>query len=963
MCFARMRLSGIRINGGIDWLSKHKAKIIFHEKVVRIPLQNSKTLTVIGERPKEKVRHLRSAKAKEYNKEDIVVVRNFLEVFSDDLLGLPPNREIEFRIDLIPEVVLVAKSPYRSAPSEMKELLGLTGYRRRFIENISKIAKSITILTQKSKTFGWVEEQEKTFQTLKDKLCNVPVLALIDEPEDFMVCCDASGLGLGCVLTQRGKVISYASRQLKIHEKNYTTHDLELGAVVFAFKIRRHYLYRTKSLIYTDHKILQHIFNQKELNMRQRRWIEIFSDYDCKIRYHPGKTNVVADALSRKERIKPKRIRPISMTLQSSIKGKILAAQKEASDEFTGLQKGLDELVKHRSDGALYYLDRIWVPLKGDVRTLIMDEAHNSKYFVHPGTNKMYYDLRDMYLWPGMKKDIAMYVRKCLTYLKVKAEHQRSSSLLQQPNIPEWKWERIAMDFVTKLPRTSSRHDTIWVIVVRLTKSAHFLPMCEDYKCIEVREGQLIGPKLVQETIEKISQIKDRLIAVRVVRFEKKGKLAPRFVRPFEITERIGPVAYRFKLSKEHNGFHDTFHVSNLKKCLADPTLQIPLDEIRVDAKLNFVEEPMEILEREFKILKRSRISILKVGWNSKRGLEFTWEYEDQMKLKNLDYGEVFSTWVAFGGNTRDLGSFGEETDEITDLHQILKEVLHTARGDGVAGIKRRHRDLSSDGVRDLVTASGRSRKPAFVCIIVDTSRETRVRRKDTIGSVGLYFSTSFIHGWSTTLSVAGLKKVIGVVAVEQLSVLFRMEVIKDLVKMKDYFKLSDELRIGVDDMEKASRFPLMAKEIQDKIDADFVQRSPLAFIDCHVVTEFYGKLSSFENKRDHVKNFRVDNIFGFIFGTYDFLLLESHCRWLCSSKVMSGLASLMFCFNVKTLKHGHNADSKMQDAIISIFDALFFTGSVCPKPTPRRTDLPPNKEDGLLTMSLRLLSSASKQR
>ncbi|GJU17271.1 putative reverse transcriptase domain-containing protein [Tanacetum coccineum] len=164
--------------------------------------------------------------------------------------------------------------------------------------------------------------------------------------------------------------------------------------------------------------------------MRQRRWIQLYSDYDCEIRYHLGKANVVADALSRKDRIKPRRIRAMNMTLQSSIKDKILAAQEEASDESAGLQRGLDELIECRSDGALYYMDQIWVPLKGDVRTLIMDEAHKSKYSVHPGANKMYYDLRDRYWWPGMKKDIAVYVSRCLTCLKVKAEHQRPSGLL-----------------------------------------------------------------------------------------------------------------------------------------------------------------------------------------------------------------------------------------------------------------------------------------------------------------------------------------------------------------------------------------------------------------------------------------------------------------------------------------------------------------------------------------------------
>ncbi|GKD94608.1 putative reverse transcriptase domain-containing protein, partial [Tanacetum coccineum] len=467
----------------MDWLSNHKAEICCHEKVVRISLPDGK------------------------QQEEIVVVRDFLEVFPDDLSGVPPVREIEFQIKLISGATPVAKSPYRLAPSELEELSGQlkelqdkgfiqpssspwgapffskidlrfgyhqlrvheddipkTAFRTRYghfkftimpfgltnapatreehvehlrlvlrllkkeklYANFSKcefwlrevqflrhvingngihadhskieaIAKSLTILTQKCKTFDWGEEQELSFQTLKDKLCNAPVLALPDGPEEFVVYCDASGIGLGCVLMQRGKVIAYASRQLKIHETNYMTHDLELGAVVFALKIWRHYLYGTKSVIYTDHKSLQHIFSQKELNMQQRRWIKLFSDYDCKIRYHPGKVNVVADALSRKEKVKPKRVRVMNMTLQLSIKDRILAAQKEASDESAGLQKGLDEMIEQRSDGTLYYLDRIWVPLKGDVRTLTMDEAYKSKYSIHPGANKIFYDLRDRY--------------------------------------------------------------------------------------------------------------------------------------------------------------------------------------------------------------------------------------------------------------------------------------------------------------------------------------------------------------------------------------------------------------------------------------------------------------------------------------------------------------------------------------------------------------------------------------
>ncbi|GKC27146.1 putative reverse transcriptase domain-containing protein, partial [Tanacetum coccineum] len=257
--------------------------------------------------------------------------------------------------------------------TEVCSFLGLAGYYSRFIENFSKIAKSLTILTQKCKVFDWGEEQELAFQTLKDKLCNALVLGLPDRPKDFVVYCDVSGIGLGCVLMQRSKVIAYESRQ---NAKNYTTHDLELGAVVFALKIWR-------------------------LSSSLDR---IFSDYDCEIRYHPGEANVLADALSRKEIVKPKRVKAMNMTLQSSIKDRILAAQKEAVDESARLQKGLDKMIEQRSDGTLYYLGRIWVPLKGDVRTLIIDEAYKSEYSVHPGADKMYYDLRDRYWWPGMKK-------------------------------------------------------------------------------------------------------------------------------------------------------------------------------------------------------------------------------------------------------------------------------------------------------------------------------------------------------------------------------------------------------------------------------------------------------------------------------------------------------------------------------------------------------------------------------
>ncbi|GJZ03768.1 putative reverse transcriptase domain-containing protein [Tanacetum coccineum] len=215
-------------------------------------------------------------------------------------------------------------------PTEIRQFLGLAGYYRRFIEGFSKIAKSMTKLTQKGIKFDWGEKEENAFQLIKQKLCSAPILALPEGSEDFVVYCDASHKGLGVVLMQREKVIAYASRQLKVHEKNYTTHDLELGSVVFALKIWRHYLYGTRCTVFTDHKSLQHILDQKELNMRQRRWLELLSDYDCDIRYHLGKANIVADALSRKERIEPLRVRALVMTIGLNLPKRISEAQIEA---------------------------------------------------------------------------------------------------------------------------------------------------------------------------------------------------------------------------------------------------------------------------------------------------------------------------------------------------------------------------------------------------------------------------------------------------------------------------------------------------------------------------------------------------------------------------------------------------------------------------------------------------------
>ncbi|GJW01907.1 putative reverse transcriptase domain-containing protein, partial [Tanacetum coccineum] len=615
--------------------------------------------------------------------EDVPIVQDFPEVFPEDLPGLPPTRQVEFQIDLVPGAAPVARAPYRLAPSEMKEL-----------------SEQLKELSDK----GFIRPSSSPW--------GAPVL--------FVKKKDGS----------KGPPSVYSKIDLRSGYHQLRVREEDIPKTAFRTRYG-HYEFQVMPFGLTNAPAVTKARTQRasedNIGVVEERGVPRLNP--LRIGTSP-KSTTNSSILSAPILALPEGSKPSQRILcDASEEGfghclskwqKILNAQTEArkpenikSEDVGGMlvenakiREELEQKLEPRADGTLCLNGRSWLPCYGDLRTVIMHESHKSKYSIHPGSDKMYQDMKKLYWWPNMKADIATYVNKCLTCAKVKAEHQRPSGMLVQPKIPEWKWDNITMDFVTKLPKTSQGYDTIWIVPkgggheawdtrtsfviatrdsaakfletlissslgINLDMSTAYHPQTDGqsertiqtlkdmlracaidfgkvHTCfvgLKLRKLKDSDPELIQEPLRKAIQIKQR--ASRSVDRLKRVTLTCSVTMEFQVGEklclRVGEVAYKLELPEELSRVHNTFHVSNLKKCHADEPLAVPLDGLNLDDKLHFVEKPVEIVGREVKRLKRSRIPLVKVRWNSKRGPEFTWEREDQFKKK---YPHLFTKTI-----------------------------------------------------------------------------------------------------------------------------------------------------------------------------------------------------------------------------------------------------------------------------------------------------------------------------
>nr|GEU85573.1 hypothetical protein [Tanacetum cinerariifolium] len=587
------------------------------------------------------------------------------------------------------KVEAITKWPRLTSVIEVRSFLGLAGYYRRFVEGFSRLALPLTKLMRKGENFVWNEEREKSFKELKQCLVSAPILTLSSGSGEFQIYSDASKKGLDCVLMQHGKVIAYASRQLKPYEVNYPTHDLELAAVVFTLKIWRHYLYGKSCDVFTDHKSLKYIFTQRELNMRQRRWLELLKDYDTNIQYHPGKANVVADALSRKSGM----IAGIkaSLRVEPDLIYRIKEAQKEDSKTWT-IVKNLDKQVEFHldNDNVLWQDTRLVDPNDASLREALLTEAHSSPFSVHSGSTKMsrlstsglvvVVDrlTKSAYFLP-IRKDYSVSRLAKIFQQEIVRLHGTPSAIVsdRDPRFASRFWKGLQKAWGNRLkfstafhPQTEGQielefaYNNNWHASIKCAPFEMLYgrkcraPICWD----RVGERVIEGPEMIEVTNAKVAVAKEKLKeahtrqksyadkhrrslefqpgdnvflkvspARRVRCFSIKGKLSPRFIGPFEILDRVGEVSYRLALPPQLSHIHNVFHVSLLRGYKYHPlyVISYPLDQIRID--LSYVEEPEAILDRKDRVMRKKTIPFVKILWRNHPEREATWETEESI--------------------------------------------------------------------------------------------------------------------------------------------------------------------------------------------------------------------------------------------------------------------------------------------------------------------------------------------